>query len=132
MGISNRIAVFQEWENSIIANREFLIGALAYDTGRKWETTAEVDWVVHAIDKWCTTANQFYKESPNWIPFQLVTVISPWNFPLALSMMDTLPALLSGSSWLTSGAFIYSRGSCYCFSWRQFRIGCKCNNQGKH
>lgn len=98
MGISNRIAVLQEWKKSIIANRELLIGALASDTGRKWETTAEVDWVIDAIDKWCTTANHFYKESPNWIPFQLVTVISPWNFPLALSMMDTLPALLSGAA----------------------------------
>ncbi|MFY8024794.1 MAG: aldehyde dehydrogenase family protein [Sediminibacterium sp.] len=98
MGISNRIAVLQEWKKSIIANRELLIGALASDTGRKWETTAEVDWVIDAIDKWCTTANHFYKESPNWIPFQLVTIISPWNFPLALSMMDTLPALLSGAA----------------------------------
>lgn len=98
MGISNRIAVLQEWKKLIIANKELLVGALASDTGRKWETTAEVDWVIDAIDKWCTTANHFYNLSPNCIPYQLVTVISPWNFPLALSMMDTLPALLSGAA----------------------------------
>ena len=30
------------------------------------------------------------------MPYSLVGVISPWNFPLTLSMIDTIPALLAG------------------------------------
>lgn len=33
-------------------------------------------------------------------PHQLVGVISPWNFPLALPMMDIVPALLAGAAVL--------------------------------
>ncbi|OYZ01699.1 MAG: hypothetical protein B7Y37_05960 [Sphingobacteriia bacterium 28-36-52] len=108
-GITNRVAVLQEWKQSIIVNRELLIGALAADTGRTWETTAEVDWVIDAIDKWCAIANNFYEEYANWIPYQLIGVISPWNFPLALSMMDTIPALLSGAAVLVKPSEITPR-----------------------
>jgi succinate-semialdehyde dehydrogenase / glutarate-semialdehyde dehydrogenase len=30
------------------------------------------------------------------VPYPLVAVISPWNFPLLLSLIDTIPALLAG------------------------------------
>lgn len=108
-GITNRIAVLQEWKQSILLNKELLIGALAADTGRTWETTAEIDWVIDSIDKWCATANNFYEDYANWIPYQLVAVISPWNFPLALSMMDTIPALLSGAAVLVKPSEITPR-----------------------
>jgi acyl-CoA reductase-like NAD-dependent aldehyde dehydrogenase len=108
-GITNRIAVLQDWKESIIVNREILIGALAADTGRTWETTAEVDWIIDSINKWCVIAKDFYDQSPNWFSFQLVGVISPWNFPLALSMMDTIPALLSGAGVLVKPSEITPR-----------------------
>lgn len=97
-GIANRIAVIQEWKLVLISMKEVLVGALAADTGRTWETTAEVDWVIDSIDKWCAVARKFYDQHNEWIPYPLITVLSPWNFPLALSMMDTLPALLSGAA----------------------------------
>ncbi len=108
-GITNRIAVLQEWKQSILINKELLTGALAADTGRTWETTAEVDWVIDSIEKWCATANSFYEDYANWIPYQLVAVISPWNFPLALSMMDTIPALLSGAAVLVKPSEVTPR-----------------------
>jgi acyl-CoA reductase-like NAD-dependent aldehyde dehydrogenase len=108
-GINNRVSVLLEWKQAIIVNKELLIGALAADTGRTWETTAEIDWVIDSIDKWCATANNFYEEYANWIPYQLVAIISPWNFPLALSMMDTIPALLSGAAVLVKPSEITPR-----------------------
>lgn len=108
-GITNRIAVLQEWKQAIIINKELLIGALAADTGRTWETIAEIDWVIDSIDKWCATTKDFYEEYANWIPHQLVVIISPWNFPLALSMMDTIPALLSGATVLVKPSEITPR-----------------------
>lgn len=97
-GVANRIAVIQEWKRELISTKEQLIGALATDTGRTWETTAEVDWVIDSMDKWCAVARKFYEQHDYWIPYPLITVLSPWNFPFALSMMDTLPALLSGAA----------------------------------
>jgi succinate-semialdehyde dehydrogenase/glutarate-semialdehyde dehydrogenase len=108
-GITNRIAVLQEWKQAIIVNKELLVGTLAADTGRTWETIAEVDWVIDSIEKWCATTNNFYEAYDNWIPYQLVAVISPWNFPLALSMMDTIPALLSGAAVLVKPSEVTPR-----------------------
>jgi len=108
-GITNRISVLQEWKQAILVNKEPLIGALASDTGRTWETQAEVDWIIDSIDKWCAVAKAFYEQSPHWMPFPLTVVISPWNFPLALSMMDTIPALLSGAAVLVKPSEITPR-----------------------
>lgn len=97
-GIANRISVIQEWKRVLLSMKEVLVGALAEDTGRTWETTAEVEWVLDSMDKWCVVARKFYDEHNDWTPYPVITILSPWNFPLALAMMDTLPALLSGAA----------------------------------
>ena len=40
--------------------------------------------------------NPAIRHAPQFVPYSLVGVISPWNFPLTLSMIDTIPALLAG------------------------------------
>jgi acyl-CoA reductase-like NAD-dependent aldehyde dehydrogenase len=40
------------------------------------------------------------KHRPQFVPYPIVGVISPWNFPLTLSMIDTIPALLAGCAVL--------------------------------
>lgn len=108
-GIEKRIEVLQEWKNAVEKNKEKLIETLCVDTGRKWETVLEVTLVASSIDRWCSIAksyligpNQkdssipFIKLQQELVPFQLVGVISPWNFPLLLSLIDTIPALLAG------------------------------------
>ncbi len=108
-GVANRIAVLQEWKLSVEAHKEALVAALSADTGRAWETKLEVDLVASSIDRWCNIAKSFFEPNSQknssipfiklqqaLVPFQLVGVISPWNFPLLLSLIDTIPALLSG------------------------------------
>ncbi len=108
-GVANRIAVLQEWKLSVEAHREELVAAVSADTGRAWETKLEVDLIASSIDRWCHIAKSFFepnsqknssipfiKLQQTLVPFQLVGVISPWNFPLLLSLIDTIPALLSG------------------------------------
>ena len=108
-GIGKRIEVLQEWKNAVEKNKEKLIETLCVDTGRKWETVLEVNLVASSIDRWSSIAksyligpNQkdssipFIKLQQELVPFQLVGVISPWNFPLLLSLIDTIPALLAG------------------------------------
>jgi acyl-CoA reductase-like NAD-dependent aldehyde dehydrogenase len=41
-------------------------------------------------------SNPQLKHSGQYLPFPLVAVISPWNFPLTLSLIDAIPALIAG------------------------------------
>jgi succinate-semialdehyde dehydrogenase / glutarate-semialdehyde dehydrogenase len=110
-GVAYRIAQLQLWKNAILANRQVLLDALCTDTGRKWESILEVDLVAASIDRWCGIAENFFTPTTHKktaipfielqqavVPFELVGVISPWNFPLLLSLIDTIPALLAGSA----------------------------------
>jgi succinate-semialdehyde dehydrogenase / glutarate-semialdehyde dehydrogenase len=111
--IDDRIQALQDWKLAVENNKQALVDALMIDTGRKWETLLEVDLVASSIDRWCSIAKQFFAESDikntaipfiklqqHLVPYELVGVISPWNFPLLLSLIDTIPALLSGCSVL--------------------------------
>ncbi len=108
-GVDKRIAAVQQWKQSIEKNKPALIDALCADTGRYRETVLEVDLVAASIDRWCSLAKDFFKIpvqttssipfinlQQELVPFHLVGVISPWNFPLLLSLIDTIPALLAG------------------------------------
>ncbi|MFN4976174.1 MAG: aldehyde dehydrogenase family protein [Bacteroidota bacterium] len=108
-GLKNRSAILQEWKTFIEVERAALLEALQLDTGRIWETKLEIDLLFSSIDRWCKLAETFFEESPSkatqipfirlqqdWVPYGLVGVISPWNFPLLLSLIDTIPALLAG------------------------------------
>lgn len=111
LGIEGRIAVLQDWKFRVIELRQELVDALCLDTGRSWETELEADLVAASIDRWCGMARDFFqapKEKNSSIPFiqlqqglvpySLIGVISPWNFPLLLSLIDTIPALLAGAA----------------------------------
>ena len=107
--IEERVAVMQRWKIAVEAHKAELIEALSADTGRHWETLLEADLVASSIDRWCNISKDFFvaparKESSipfleiqqDLVPYALVGVISPWNFPLLLSLIDTIPALLAG------------------------------------
>ncbi len=109
LGIEGRIAALQKWKAGLIKYQTALTQALAHDTGRWHESVLEVQLISSSIDRWCKIARTFFQPEPpkasaipfieivqDLVPFQLVGVISPWNFPLLLSLIDTLPALLAG------------------------------------
>jgi succinate-semialdehyde dehydrogenase / glutarate-semialdehyde dehydrogenase len=110
-GIDFRIEILQKWKEAVNLRKEDLIEALILDTGRSWETLLEVDIVASSIDRWCKISKEFFSQEnrkkssipfleieQDLVPFSVVGVISPWNFPLLLSLIDTIPALLSGCS----------------------------------
>ncbi len=106
--VEQRIEVLQQWKQSILAEKETLIQALVEDTGRIRESVMEVDGVLSSLDRWCklapeiclteekNTAIPFIQIKSQLVPYPLVGVISPWNFPLLLSLIDAVPALLAG------------------------------------
>ncbi|MCU0392643.1 MAG: aldehyde dehydrogenase family protein [Thermoflexibacter sp.] len=108
-GIDGRIRALQAWKNAIKKYEIELVEAISKDTGRKSESILEVQLMGNTIDRWCGIAKDFFhtnqkKKSSipfidieqDVVPFALVGVISPWNFPLLLSIIDTIPALLAG------------------------------------
>ena len=110
-GIEFRINALQVWKEVVAEHKDELIEAIATDTGRMWETVLEVDLIASSIDRWSKISREFFAQSERKTssipfleieqglePYQLVGVISPWNFPLLLSLIDTIPALLSGCS----------------------------------
>ena len=109
LGIEFRIKALQAWKVVVEQHKEELIDSLCMDTGRKWETILEVDLVASSIDRWTKISREFFSTTERktssipfleieqgYEPFALVGVISPWNFPLLLSLIDTIPALLAG------------------------------------
>ncbi|MGD1899491.1 MAG: aldehyde dehydrogenase family protein [Phormidesmis sp.] len=108
-GVTHRIDVLQAWKQALLERKTALVAALTTDTGRVSESVLEVDSVLSGIDRWCRLASELLAEAnpktaaipfidiqSQSVPYPLVGVISPWNFPLLLSTIDTIPALLAG------------------------------------
>ncbi|WP_411853348.1 aldehyde dehydrogenase family protein [Roseiflexus sp.] len=107
--VAERIATLTAWRQSMIAHRDEIIAALIADTGRYHESVLEFDSVLSSLERWSrlapdllkyevcrSSALPFIRLDGRIVPYSLVGVISPWNFPLLLSLIDTIPALLAG------------------------------------
>lgn len=107
--LEQRIEVLQQWKQALLSQKDELIKALVTDTGRLSESVLEFDSLLSSIDRWCRLAPQllakedarataipFIQLQSQLVPYPLVGIISPWNFPLLLSTIDTIPALLAG------------------------------------
>ena len=107
--VDERIEVLKRWHAEIARRREDLGAGLAKDTGRLALSQMEVDAVLSSIDRmsaWAPDVLGGPTRRPSSdptvalvgapVPLGVVGVISPWNFPLQLSLIDAVPALLAG------------------------------------
>ena len=107
--IHERAECLNNLSNSIEKNADQIAQALEIDTGRRKIAKIEVQSIIGAIRGWVNQSellissnwtkglqNPAIKHKPQFIPYPVVGVISPWNFPLLLSFIDTIPALLAG------------------------------------
>ncbi|PSB44769.1 aldehyde dehydrogenase family protein [Chamaesiphon polymorphus] len=121
IGIEGRIEALKKFKQSLLADRDRLTEALVNDTGRLSISVLEIDSVFSIIDRWCKLAPEllqsseklttipFVKLQRNLVPYPLVGAISPWNFPLLLATIDTIPALLAGCAVIVKPSEIASR-----------------------
>ena len=121
IGVEGRIEALQQWKQAVLSQRDRLTEALVNDTGRLSISILEIDSFLSSIDRWCklapellqasekNTAIPFIKLQQTSVPYPLVGVISPWNFPLLLSTIDTIPALLAGCAAIIKPSEITSR-----------------------
>ncbi|MCF6219625.1 MAG: aldehyde dehydrogenase family protein [Robiginitomaculum sp.] len=105
----HRANILLKLSATIAKHKDELIAALAADTGRYGLSILETDGVAASIKRWIKTVEAMivpYEGRSSSLPFityavenrpyPLVGVISPWNFPLTLALIDAVPALLAG------------------------------------
>jgi len=121
-GVEMRCRTLLELAAAISEQREGLFNALTADTGRTRETELEINAVISSIERWCRLAPELLAAEENKntsipfieigkqaAPYPLTVVISPWNFPLLLSCIDAIPALLAGSAVIVKPSEITPR-----------------------
>jgi acyl-CoA reductase-like NAD-dependent aldehyde dehydrogenase len=98
----------------LLDNQDRIAETMQRETGKVWaEASAEVPYVADLTNFYGKKAKKFIGEqrvSPHsplmktkrlrvqYRPYPVVGVISPWNFPLILSLGDAIPALQAGAA----------------------------------
>ena len=104
-----RAGILRCWADSVTRLREALVEALFADTGRYAISAGEVDGAIRNIRRWAEQGPAAVVETEfpsrmlptasvrdQYVPYPLVACISPWNFPMTLSLIDAVPALMAG------------------------------------
>lgn len=126
LGLDGRAAALLRWADAISAARLKIISALAVDTGRWYLSEREVDGAANNIRRWARLAPESFTSDMTtderqsaligtvsyqnqFVPYSLAGFISPWNFPITLSLIDAAPALAAGCAVLIKPSEVTSR-----------------------
>lgn len=124
LGPDSRAGRLVALADAIEAKRPALQAALEADTGRRALAAREIDTVTGSLRRWAARAPALIAEagirdrpgampgvthSVSLVPYPLVGVISPWNFPLLLGLADAVPALAAGSAVLVKPSEVTPR-----------------------
>ncbi len=101
-----------------------ITAALMIDTGRAKVSRIEVDGAIRLFRRWAGLAPAVIARaagdvresatpgivvSTRLVPYALIGVISPWNFPLTLALIDAVPALAAGCAVIVKPSEITPR-----------------------
>ena len=109
-GLEARCEAIRKFADALEAHAGSVMQALEIDTGRRKLAQAEVFGVIANLRTWADRAPTLmpksdwtqgraksnFKHINDYVPYALVGIISPWNFPITLSFIDAIPALLAG------------------------------------
>jgi len=122
LGLDGRLRVLRAWCAEFQKAHKDILAALVADTGRLLESEREMQRLPTSIDRLDVMAREVFKERSlnlrsqksvevhgSLSPFPLVGVISPWNFPLSSSLLDTIPALVAGCAAIVKPSEITPR-----------------------
>jgi acyl-CoA reductase-like NAD-dependent aldehyde dehydrogenase len=114
IGFSGRRRWLESLRDWILANQDDIDDLMQQETGKvRADATLEAFYCLEAINFWCDQGAGFLADeavSPHnpllkskkarivYRPFGVVGMISPWNFPVILSLGDAIPALLAGNA----------------------------------
>ena len=109
--LSERAELLRKLAAAVECHAKAIARALTTDTGRAKISRIEVEGAIKLIERWVGSAPASIESagvenratsipgistSTRLVPYPLVGVISPWNFPLTLALIDTIPALMAG------------------------------------
>ena len=109
LGVTGRSAALADLWSAFEKHDAELFAALSADTGRQRIARIEIAAVKGMIDLNILHAPAVFGHTgerasvipgiygrSQLVPYPVVGVIAPWNFPVVLSMIDTIPALIAG------------------------------------
>jgi acyl-CoA reductase-like NAD-dependent aldehyde dehydrogenase len=111
LSLASRLEVLGAFVTALTDHGAAIIDALSRDTGRRAIAGVELDGVKAMVARWSReapglvaaiqsartpTAMPSITAGTRLHPYPLVGIISPWNFPLTLSLIDAIPALAAG------------------------------------
>lgn len=124
LGPEGRAAVMMRLADAVDAAAGSIIAALSVDTGRQTIAAIEVQGFIANIRRWAKRGPELFAglergPRPSLTPgIELVTnysavplfgAIAPWNFPVVLSHIDAVPALMAGSAALVKPSEVTPR-----------------------
>lgn len=113
--ITERVGIMRRWIAELVAHAKVIGAADGADTGGCHTSQFTAFIAVANINGWCEDAEAVLSRahvsgtsltmpsvdiSSQLVPYPLVGVISPWNAPMMLSLLDAVPALFAGSAVL--------------------------------
>ncbi|GAA2403954.1 succinic semialdehyde dehydrogenase [Mycolicibacterium llatzerense] len=110
--VSERAAVIARYRDLVLENREFLMDLLQAEAGKaRWAAQEEIIDLFANADYYAKVAAKLLKPrrvapllpglnrtTVAYQPKGVVGVISPWNYPMTLTVSDAVPALLAGNA----------------------------------
>jgi acyl-CoA reductase-like NAD-dependent aldehyde dehydrogenase len=115
-GFAERAKVMKRAQQWMLDNAERIIEVVVSETGKTYEDAqlADLGYTVTALAFWAKQSAKYLRDErlPSWNnplaigkklilryePIGVVGVIGPWNFPIANSFGDCIPALMAGNS----------------------------------
>ena len=113
--LGDRVAVMQRWLAAVARKADALAEADAIDTGGCHTSYVQGFITMANIGGWIEDAEEAFERASyagpsrampsvevrtQFVPYPLVGVISPWNAPMMLALLDAVPALFAGSAVL--------------------------------
>ncbi|WP_433191663.1 succinic semialdehyde dehydrogenase [Nocardia sp. CA-107356] len=108
----DRAAVLERYRELVIEHREFLMDVIQAETGKaRWAAQEEIMGLMFAARYFARVAPDLLdahrvpgafpvlnRASVRHQPKGVVGVVAPWNYPMLLSIGDSIPALLAGNA----------------------------------
>lgn len=116
IGPRGRKVWMYKWQDWVLDNADHLTEVLMSESGKsRNDASLEPVAIADSIKYWAGNAEEFLadrhpkphnliykvkKLTTVYRPYQLVGIIEPWNFPLAMLALDVVPALAAGAAVL--------------------------------
>lgn len=117
LGPEGRAVYLRRWLDWIVDNQDHILGLVHREAGKSWgDAQIELLVCMEVINYYTKHGAEFLADETRrphgpasatkglrirYRPYELVGVITPWNYPLGMPMLDVPQALMAGAAVLT-------------------------------